>query len=114
MRRICRNLNRVLVPVMKFLLQERRERRLLNETLCGAAAEVEDSGNARINHHVHHVEHVLNRVEKKVVLLLKPRPGNTNSQTTVSNRRTEDRNFRLVRGRQHTIFGRDLSKLPSE
>jgi hypothetical protein len=36
-----RDLNRVLVPVMMFLLQERRERRLLNKTLRGPAAEIE-------------------------------------------------------------------------
>ena len=38
---IGRDLNRILVSVMMFLLQERRQRRLLNKTLSGAAAEVE-------------------------------------------------------------------------
>src|SRR6185369_16938770 len=114
MRSVSRDLDRVLVPVMMFLLQKRRERRLLNETLRRPTTEIENSRDARVDHHVHHVEHVLNRVEEKSILLLKTRPRNPNRQTTISNRRTEDRHFRLIRRRQHTIFRRDLSQLSAQ
>jgi hypothetical protein len=40
MRCVSRDLNRVLVPVMMFLLQERRHRRLLYETLRRSASEI--------------------------------------------------------------------------
>src|SRR5215213_1568506 len=96
MRSISRDLDRVLVPVMMFLLQERRERRLLNETLGRSAAEIEYPGDTRIHHDIRHVQHVLDRVEEEVVLLLEPRPRNPDCKPTVSNRRTEDRHFRLV------------------
>src|SRR5215212_1788297 len=99
MRRICRDLDRVLVPVMMFLLQERCERRLLNETLRGPTAEVEYSRDARIDHDIHHIEHVLDRVEEKIVLLLKPRSSNSNRKSAIGNPRAEDRHFRFVRRR---------------
>src|SRR5678816_4548609 len=99
---------------MMLLLHERRERRLLNETLRRPTTEIENSRHTRVDHHVHHVEHVLNRVEEKSILLLKTRPRNPNRQTTISNRRTEDRHFSLVRRRQYTIFRRDLSQLSAQ
>ena len=68
----------------------------------------------RVDHHVHHVEHVLNDVEQEVVLLLESRARDADCKTTVSNRRTEDRHSRFVSRSQHAIFRRNLGELSSE
>src|ERR1044071_5323811 len=85
MRGVRRNLDRILVPVMMFLLQERRERRLLNETLRRPAAEIEYPGNTRVDHHIHHVQHILDDVEQETVLFLEARPCNSHCETTIRN-----------------------------
>src|SRR5262249_1633834 len=96
MRSVSRDLNRVLVPVMMVLLEERRERGLLDKTLRRAATEIEYSRHARVHHHGHHIKHILNHVEHETVLLLESRARNPDRQTTVSNRRTEDRHLLFV------------------
>ena len=95
-------------------MQERRECRLLNKTLRCAAAETEYSGHARVNHDIHHIEHVLNDVEHEVVLLLETCACDPDGEATVGNRRTEDRHSRFVSGSKHAVLGGDLGQFAAK
>src|SRR6185437_786062 len=114
MRRVSGNLNRVFMSVVMLFLQERRDCCLLYKTLRGAATKIDDSGDARMRHHIHHIEHILLDVENKAVLLFEPRTRNSNSKPTIGNCRTEDRNPRFISRRKYAILGSNLRKLATE
>src|ERR1043166_8911138 len=114
MRRVSGNLNRVLCGVVMFFLQERRDCCLLYKTLGGAATKIDDPRDARMRHHIHHIEHILLDVEDEAVLLFEPRTRNSNSKPTIGNCRTEDRDAGFISRRKNAIFGSNFRKLATE
>src|SRR6266404_9875914 len=111
---IGRDLNRILVTMMMIFEDHGRHLSLLQEALARATAKIDHSGYARAHANLHHVQHVLNHVELKVVFLFKASGGNPDRNATIGNRRTENWYAGLVRRRQDTVFGGNLGKLAAE
>src|SRR5688572_32927170 len=96
MRSVCSDLNRVLMPVMVILRDERRYFRLLNKTFRCPATKIDNSSHSSASGYIHHVEDVLDNVEHEIVLLFKARGSNSHSNSAVSHCRAENWNTGFV------------------
>src|SRR5438270_89128 len=114
MRRVRRNLDRVLVPARGRLDDLRGDFGLMEKAARRAAAQVDDAGDARPRRDLREVKDVLREIELEVVLLLEARGGDADGNRTVGDARTEDGHARLVSGRKHPVVRGDLGQLTTE
>src|SRR5215210_2986388 len=96
MRRVGRDLDRVLVTLMVVLEDERRNFCLLHKTFRRATAEIYHAREPRARSDVGHVQYVLNDVKHEVIFLFKTSGRDSDRDAAVSNCGAENRHASFI------------------
>src|SRR5258708_21345371 len=101
------------MTMMMLFLQKRGKGCLLDETLCRHTAEVDDAGDSRMGHYVHHVEDVLHDIKHEVIFLLETRACYADGKPAIRYGRTKDGHPCFVCRREYAILRGNLGKFPT-